>query len=230
MIAKAAGAIWMPTMLNDLHQHANDVAVAEAVAQRIIQSSNIAITERGVFHLALAGGTTPRRCYELLRNADIDWSKVHIWFGDERCLPVGDSKRNDVMADTALLQHVPIPTQQVHRMLAELGPDQAASLYANELALIPCLDLVLCGMGEDGHTCSLFPDNPALSDKRLAVPVFNSPKPPPERVSLGYSAINAAHERIIMVTGEGKRVIFERILQGDNSPVVIADSEWHCSL
>jgi len=217
-------------MLENLHCHDDGISVAQSVAHRIIASASVAITARGVFHLALAGGTTPRHCYVLLRDADIDWSKVHIWFGDERCLPVGDSERNDVMADEALLQHVPIPTQQVHRMLAELGPDQAADLYANELALIPCLDLVLCGMGEDGHTCSLFPDNPALSDKRLAVPVFNSPKPPPERVSLGYTAINAAHERMMMVTGEGKRDAFERICQGEALPILIANSEWHSSL
>lgn len=217
-------------MLEHLIQYKTNDAVAQAVAERIIATAAACISARGVFHLTLAGGTTPRCCYELLRNADIDWANVHIWFGDERCLPIGDAERNDLMADKALLRHVAIPEHQIHRMAAELGPDQAAAAYANELAAIPCLDLVLCGMGEDGHTCSLFPNNAALSDDRLAVPVFNSPKAPPERVSLGYSALNAARERIIMVTGKSKRDLFERIRQGESFPVVIANSEWHSTL
>ncbi len=217
-------------MLDHLHQHDSDTAVAQTVAQRIIESAALAIAKRGVFHLALAGGTTPRCCYELLRDADIDWDKVHIWFGDERCLPVGDPERNDVMVDHALLSHVPIPADHIHRTLAEQGPVIAASAYAKALAEVTCLDLVLCGMGEDGHTCSLFPDNPALSDLHLAVAVFDSPKPPCERISLGYSAINAARERIMMVTGEGKRAVFNRIMQGESFPILIANSEWHSSL
>jgi len=217
-------------MFEHLIHHENSDAVAQAVARRIVESASFSIAARGVFHLTLAGGTTPRCCYELLRDADIDWDKVHIWFGDERCLPIGDAERNDLMADEALLNHVTIPDHQVHRMPAELGPDQAAAAYAKELAKIPCLDLVLCGMGEDGHTCSLFPNNSALSDDRLVVPVLNSPKPPSERLSLGYSALHAAHERIIMVTGEGKRDVFERMRLGESFPVMIANSEWHSTL
>ncbi|MDQ6997755.1 MAG: 6-phosphogluconolactonase [Mariprofundus sp.] len=217
-------------MLENLIHHENNDAVAHAVARRIIEAASSAIAARGAFHLALAGGTTPRCCYALLRDADIDWNKLHIWFGDERCLPVGDSERNDLMADQALLNYVNIPSHHIHRMAAELGPDQAASMYTEELATIPCLDLVLCGMGEDGHTCSLFPNNPALADDRPVVPVFNAPKPPPERVSLGYSTLHAAHERIIMVTGEGKRDVFERIRLGESFPVMIANSEWHSTL
>ncbi len=217
-------------MFEQLVHHENNHSVAQTVAGRIIETASASINVRGVFHLALAGGTTPRCCYELLRDADIDWHKVHIWFGDERCLPIGDDERNDVMADAALLTHVNISASQIHRMPAELGPDQAAAAYADLLATIPCLDLVLCGMGEDGHTCSLFPNSPALSDGRPVVPVFNSPKAPSERVSLGYSALNAAHERIIMVTGEGKREVFERMSQGESFPVMIANSEWHSTL
>ncbi len=213
-----------------IHQHDNDQSVAQTVAHRIIECSEAAIAARGVFHLALAGGTTPRNCYEYLRHQELDWSKLHIWLGDERCLPAGHAERNDLMADQALLNHVPVPASQIHRIHAELGPDLAAEDYSRELATIPCLDLILFGMGEDGHTCSLFPGNAALSDKHLAIPVFNSPKPPPERVSLGYTAIHAARTRIMMITGEGKRSIFERIRQGESFPIVIPDSEWHSTL
>ncbi len=214
----------------NIHQHDNDTAVAQGVAQRVIESATAAIAARGVFHWALAGGTTPRRCYEFLCDKDIDWLKVHIWLGDERCLPVGDAERNDRMADEALLNHVPVPANQVHRIHAEQGAEKAAADYTKRLASIECLDLILFGMGEDGHTCSLFPNNPALSDDRLAIPVFDSPKPPSDRVSLGYTAIHAARQRIMMITGEGKRAVFERICQGESFPIVIPDSEWHSSL
>lgn len=204
--------------------------VAQAVADIVVMSASEAIAERGVFHWVLAGGTTPKRCYELLQDADIDWLKVHVWFGDERCLPVGDHERNDVMADEALLKHVAIPSNQIHRIDAELGATEAAALYAEALSHIACLDLVLLGMGEDGHTASLFPNNPALSEQALAVAVFDSPKPPSNRVSLGYKALKSARRRVIMVTGEGKRDAFERVCAGEDLPVNIADSEWCVSL
>ncbi len=201
-------------------------AVAQAVAEIVKQSADECIAKRGVFHWVLAGGTTPKQCYELLRDADIDWSKVHVWFGDERCLPVGDDERNDVMADKALLKHVPIPAQQVHHIQAELGAEKAAALYADALAKNASLDLLLLGMGEDGHTASLFPNNPALSNQSLAVPVYNSPKPPSDRVSMGYRAIKSARRRIMMVTGESKRDAFEQVCAGEPLPINIDDSEW----
>ena len=218
-------------MMNDhIQRFETPLKVAQAVADIVKKYADECIAQRGVFHWVLAGGTTPKQCYELLRDADIDWSKVHVWFGDERCLPVGDSERNDVMADKALLKHVPIPESHIHRIDAELGAEQAAALYAEELSKIDALDLVLLGMGEDGHTASLFPNNPALQDKRLAVPVFHSPKPPSDRVSMGYTALTSARRRVIMVTGAGKRDAFDRICAGEPLPVNIDDSEWYISL
>jgi len=218
-------------MMNDhIQRFETPLKVAQAVAEIVKQSADECIANRGVFHWVLAGGTTPKQCYELLRDADIDWLKVHVWFGDERCLPVGDDERNDVMADKALLKHVPVPQDQIHRIDAELGAEQAAVLYAKSLADIERLDLLLLGMGEDGHTASLFPNNPALSNQALAVPVFDSPKPPSNRVSMGYTALMLAHRRIIMVTGEGKRDAFDKVCAGDSLPVNIDDSEWYVSL
>ncbi|MDQ6967294.1 MAG: 6-phosphogluconolactonase [Mariprofundaceae bacterium] len=204
--------------------------VAQAVAKLVEKNATESIVKRGVFHWVLAGGTTPKQCYELLRGGAVDWSKVHVWFGDERCLPVGDAERNDEMADKALLSHVSIPELQIHRIKAELGAEQAAALYATELADIEALDLVLLGMGEDGHTASLFPNNPALKDTGLAVPVFNSPKPPSDRVSMGYTALKAARKRVVMVTGEGKREAFEKVCAGEALPVNIEDGQWYVSL
>jgi len=213
----------------DMHIHpcADAEAVAQYAADAVVKAAASAIAERGVFHWALAGGTTPKRCYELLRDADIDWPNVHIWFGDERCLPVGDAERNDQMADEALLNHVPVPSAQIHRMDAELGPELAAERYCKLLADAPVMDLVLLGIGEDGHTASLFPGNLALDDQRLAVPVFNSPKLPPERVSMGYAVLNATRRCLIMVAGKGKADAISRIRNGERLPVArVAGSEW----
>jgi len=211
----------------NVHPCADAAAVAQFAVDAVVTAAASALSERGVFHWVLAGGTTPKRCYELLRDAAIDWPNVHVWFGDERCLPVGDAERNDRMADEALLNHVPIPPAKIHRMNAELGPEVAAARYAALLADAPAMDLVLLGIGEDGHTASLFPDNPALNDPRRAVPVFNAPKPPPERVSMGYAVLNAARRCLIMVAGKGKADAISRIRNGELLPVArVQGSEW----
>lgn len=199
-----------------------------AVAQRVAQSAAEAIVARGVFHLALAGGETPRRCYEKLRGFAIDWASVQIYFGDERCLPRGDARRNDTMVRDTLLQYIDIPQENIHAITAELGAREGAAKYAAELASIAQLDLVLLGMGEDGHTASLFPDNPAIDNAAAAVPVFNAPKPPAERVSLGLSTLNAARNKMFMVAGEGKRRALEKMLSGALLPAArVASAEWH---
>ncbi len=191
------------------------------------QAAAEAIAARGVFHLVLAGGNTPRLCYEKLRDMHVDWSRVHIWFGDERCLPVGDAERNDRMADETLLSHVAIPESHIHRMQAELGPEIAAEKYAILLAGAPVMDMLHLGMGEDGHTASLFPGHTTLIDERLAVPEFNSPKPPAERVSMGLPILNAARQKLILAAGAGKSDALKRIRAGEKLPVaMIEDALW----
>jgi len=211
-----------------IHVFPDASALAAEVARQVTHSCEQAVAERGAFHWVLAGGNTPKKCYELLRDAGLDWSRIHVWFGDERCLPVGDAERNDVMADAALLLHVSVPSAQIHRIHAELGPEKAADDYATRLTDALPMDLVLLGMGEDGHTASLFPDNPALVDEHLAIPVFNAPKPPPERVSMGYSVLNRARKRILMVAGEGKRGALQLVQRGESLPVArLATCEWY---
>jgi 6-phosphogluconolactonase len=206
----------------------NDAAeLGRAAAELTAEAAAEAIVARGAFHLILAGGNTPRVCYEVLRYMPLDWARVHIWFGDERCVQSGHAERNDRMAEETLLSHVPIPVGQIHRMPAELGPVEGAESYAAELAAAPVADMLHLGMGEDGHTASLFPGNPALSDTRLAVPVFDSPKPPPERVSLGLSALNAARRKLILAAGAGKRQAIARIRTGERLPAaLITDALW----
>jgi len=208
--------------------HDDPEGLSAAVAQRVAELAAQAIAARGVFHLALAGGETPRRCYEKLRHLPVDWTHVQVYFGDERCLPAGDAGRNDRMAREALLKHVAIPPDNIHSIPAELGARVAAARYAAVLESAAPLDLVLLGMGEDGHTASLFPGNPAMGSKTPAVPVFDSPKPPAERVSLGLGALNAARHKIFLVAGAGKRTALERILRGEPLPAArILAAEWH---
>ncbi|WP_435626742.1 6-phosphogluconolactonase [Candidatus Ferrigenium straubiae] len=208
--------------------HDDPEGLGAAAAQRIAETAAQAIAARGVFHLVLAGGETPRRCYEKLRHLAIDWAHVQLYIGDERCLPKGDAQRNDTMIRVTLLEHISIPQTNIHFIPSELGAQAAAAAYAAMLEQVATLDMVLLGMGEDGHTASLFPGNPATESAATAVPVFNSPKPPPERVSLGIGALNAARHKIFLVAGAGKREALERILRGESLPAArVLSAEWY---
>lgn len=202
--------------------------LSAAVAQRIAELASQAIAVRGVFRIALAGGETPRRCYEQLRLLKIDWAHVQLYFGDERCLPCGDIQRNDSMVHDALLAHIDIPQGNIHSIPAELGAQQAAASYVTELRDHMPFDLVLLGMGEDGHTASLFPGNPATESVASVVSVYNAPKPPAERVSLGLNTLTDARQKIFIVAGSGKRTALEQILLGNPLPAArIVAAEWH---
>ncbi len=212
-----------------VHRSVDDLSAA--VASRVAQIAAEAIGERGVFRIALAGGETPCRCYERLRDAPIDWSHVQIYFGDERCLPYGDSRRNDRMAQSALLRHIAIPNSNVHPILAERGARIAALEYEELVEPALPLDLVLLGMGQDGHTASLFPGNPATEQDQVVVPVFDAPKAPGERVSLGLGTLNAARRKIFLVAGEAKREALGQIARGVALPAGrVTGAEWHVDL
>lgn len=202
--------------------------LSATVAQRIAELAAQAIAARGSFHVALAGGETPRRCYQKLRDLAIDWPHVNLYFGDERCLPAGDASRNDSMVRETLLDHVTIPPANIHMIPAELGACEAAASYALLLCKVAPLDLILLGIGEDGHTASLFPGNPAIDSAAAVVPVFDAPKPHAERVSLGMNTLNAARQKIFLVAGAGKLAALEQILLGDSLPAArVVAAEWH---
>ncbi len=211
-------------MIPHVHEDAQEMACA--VAGRIANLATEAIAARGVFRLVLAGGETPRLCYKALAGMDVDWKHVQVYFGDERCLPLGDANRNDSMARDALISHVQIPKENVHAIMTEFGAEEAAARYMLVLDGIR-LDLILLGMGEDGHTASLFPGSTANTEAAV-IPVHDAPKPPKDRVSLGISTINAARAKLFMVSGEGKRLALERILRGEKLPAAqVAGAEWH---
>ena len=192
---------------------------ARYVADEIIKACAEATQKRGEFHWVLAGGSTPELCYRLLRDADMDWEKAHVWFGDERALPTGNPERNETMARSALLDHVNIPANQIHSIDFSGGTETAAANYTKALKNIKIFDLVMLGMGEDGHTASLFPNNPVLINHALAVPVFDSPKPPVERVSLSFKALNNHRTCFILATGAAKKDILKEIIQGADLPI-----------
>ncbi len=200
------------------HRFRDAEAVAQATAERILKAATQAIDDRGCFRLVLAGGTTPARAYHLLRTADAEWDKWFIYFGDERGLPADHAERNSVMARENWLAHVSIPAENIFPIPTEQGIDGAVEKYTAIVAAALPFDLVLLGMGEDGHTASLFPGH-SLDASALVVAVQDAPKPPPQRVSLGLAALNAAREVLIIVTGSGKQAAVRRWKRGEDLPV-----------
>ena len=196
----------------------NPDAVAEATAARILDAARGAIAGQGRFRLVLAGGTTPAAAYHRLRGAEAEWDRWYVYFGDERCLPADHPERNSVMAREQWLAHVAIPDGNVFPIATERGVDAAVEGYLPIVETAMPFDLVLLGMGEDGHTASLFPGQP-LDERALVVAVRDAPKPPPERVSLGLGALNDTREMLIMVTGSGKREAVSRWRAGEDLPI-----------
>lgn len=186
------------------------------------------LAETDTVHLALAGGTTPRRAYELLATLRTDWTGIHLWFGDERIVALESPEANALMVNDALVQPAGIPPSQVHLVPTDLGPAGASDAYADELhkllprdaAGMPVLDIAVLGLGEDGHTASLFPGSPALhASGRICVVVDDAPKPPPVRVTLTMAMLNAANARILLATGMGKAAAVAAAVAGPDPRV-----------
>jgi len=191
--------------------------LVDALADALLRQAATAIAAHGRFHLVLAGGTTPRALYETLAQRGAGDRRWHVWYGDERCLPVDDPERNSVMAETAWLAESAIPPAQRSSIPAESGAEAAAAEYAARLADVPTFDLVLLGMGEDGHTASLFPGRVWTGAGALAV--HDAPKPPPDRVSLSAGRLSASQAVWFVVTGAGKREALRRWEDGEALPV-----------
>jgi 6-phosphogluconolactonase len=197
---------------------------AADAARWILAEARASLQTRGLFRLALAGGETPAAVYaEMARTgADIDWSKVQITFGDERCVPPGDAHSNFLMAQRSLFSAVPIPEGNVFRIRGELPPNQAAAEYEQKLNAVASRlgesryrhDLVLLGLGPDGHTASLFPGSPALEESERSVIPTIGPKPPPQRITMTFPLLNAARKIAFLVNDAKKESVIEEILAG----------------
>lgn len=210
-IADSTGPVAMAVQHCRWHAVADRQALQAAAVAWILEAAAAAIGARGRFRLVLAGGETPRGVYRKLRQARTDWSRWQLYFGDERCLPADDAARNSRLAGSAWLDHVPIPAAQVHLVPAELGAEPAALAYAaclrDSLGDDIDFDLVLLGLGDDGHTASLFPgrDWGAAPGAPDVLAVHEAPKAPAERVSLSAARLGRARQVLFLVGGAAKR-------------------------
>ncbi len=209
-----------------LHIAEDAEALAQEAARHWIQRALEAIQARGAFHVSLSGGSTPKRLYQILAEGELakslDWNRVHLWFGDERCVPPDHDDSNYHMVHDALLAKVPIPSHNVHRIHGELTPEDAASRYARDLVrglpdrqgAFGRFDLLMLGMGADGHTASLFPGTPALEEReRPAVAVYVE-KLESWRVTITYPLIEQAREIMLLVAGASKAPVVAAVLAG----------------
>lgn len=206
--------------------------LSAAAARLFIENATQAIATRGRFLTALSGGGTPKPLYELLAQApyrsQIRWDKVHVFWGDERCVPKEDPGNNYFQARQALLDHVPLPAENIHPVASELEPESAARDYAQVLRdfstpplTFPRFDLVLLGMGDDGHTASLFPNSPVDESLPVISVTANYQDRPARRVSLTPLVFNAAKQVIFIAVGKSKAERLASILNGDYHPALL---------
>jgi 6-phosphogluconolactonase len=208
--------------------------LARAAAEWIVEAARRATNARGRFAIMLAGGNTPRAVHECLASPtltqQVDWSRVQIFWGDERCVPPEAAESNYRMARETLLERVPVPPQNIHRIRGEDDRDSAACAYEQELRafgagraeqVVPRIDLVLLGMGDDGHTASLFPHSPVIAEKVrwfAGVEHHTPPSPLVDRVTATPVVLNAAREVTFLVSGASKAERLREVLTGPHDP------------
>jgi 6-phosphogluconolactonase len=223
--------------------HPDADSLAEATATRLLTTLLDVQTVRGAAHLVLTGGGIGTATLAAVAgnplHRSVDWDAVHLWWGDERFLPEDDPERNHTQARVALLDHLPVPPASVHAMPARTrpgdDPDDAARRYAIELAgfcdrdphppCVPEFDVVLLGVGPDGHVASLFPGAPEADDPdRTVIGVRDSPKPPPTRLSLTMTALRRSRQTWLLAAGPGKsRAVVDALERGPDSGLPAAD-------
>jgi 6-phosphogluconolactonase len=207
----------------------DESALARAVAERVIAAGNAAIAARGRFELALAGGSTPKAAYALLASAEyrhaLDWSRVRFYFGDERCVPPTDAQSNYRMARETLFEGLSIGKDRIFRMRGEDDPQRAASVYAAvllrelpETNVAPTFDLVMLGLGPDGHTASLFPGSDPFTDDALLVRAVYVEKFATHRITLTPRTLGAAHGIVVATAGDAKAEALAAVLDGPYDP------------
>jgi 6-phosphogluconolactonase len=201
-----------------------------ASAERFAEIAREAVAERGRFTVALSGGTTPRAAYAMLAEeplrGSIPWEHVHLFWGDERCVPPGHVRSNFRMANEAFVSRVPIPPENVHRMRGEIPPERAAEEYAQELAAdfgegVPRFDLVHLGLGTDGHTCSLFPFDPLLLERGRTVAAALYRPLGEARITLTFPVVNAAAHVEMLAPGGDKAAVVQKVIEGPRDPLRI---------
>jgi len=196
-----------------------EIVVAESAEEAArIAAERLAEAVRAGGHVVLTGGTTPKRAYELAADLEQDWSAVELWWGDERCAPADDQRSNFHMARVALIDRVAGKPNATHRMRGELGRDEGALDYERELGSLERFDLLLLGLGPDGHVASLYPDQPTLDvTDRKAIGAEAKLQPWVDRITLTLPMLRAADEVLFLVAGEDKAEAAQRAFAGEPS-------------
>lgn len=201
--------------------------LSQAAADLFIELKKKSISSKGYFSVALSGGSTPKPVYEALaspeRQEEMEWEKVHLFWGDERCVLPDHADSNYKMVNQSLLQHISIPDRNIHRVPTEMDPRMAAFSYEETLrgffgGPLPLFDLVFLGMGEDGHTASLFPHSAGLNEEERWFIANYAPKLETWRLTLTKKAINAAENIVVLVAGGAKANMLSDVLQGNYQP------------
>ena len=185
--------------------------------QFIIERAKLAIREKGSFSLVLSGGTTPVNIYKLLSKEQVNFEKWHIYFGDERCFPLNHSERNSFVAESIWLSKVNILKSNIFIIPAELGNKDGSLIYEKILDANKAFDLVILGLGDDGHIASLFPNHQWDNFKQV-VPISNSPKAPSDRISLTPSRLSNSEDVLFLISGKNKSHAFKQWKEGADLP------------
>jgi len=202
-------------------------AISRAAAEIFVEEAADAVSARGRFAVALSGGETPRRLYNLLAESpireNIEWKAVHVFWGDERCVPDDDPRSNARMARLSLLDHVPLPSENIHPITCDRPPQEAAVQYEAEIRTFfgtdaPAFDLVLLGLGDNAHTASIFPHTPVLDENDRWVAEVYVPEQDMHRITLTAPVINQARQVLFLVSGPGKAGALQQVLQGPFRP------------
>jgi 6-phosphogluconolactonase len=204
--------------------HPDARAAAKACGARILALLEQALAGGRDATLAVSGGSTPGPMFEFMAGTPFDWSRVHIFWVDERAVPPDDEQSNYRLVERSLLTAAPIPSTNVHRVYGELHPEAASARYAADIreffktTEVPRFDVIHLGMGEDGHTASLFPGDPLIDDRNGVAAAVSAPKPPRSRITLLPGVLLAASQVAVLLAGEDKRTALQRVFHGPYSP------------
>ena len=199
--------------------------LSKAAAKEFVEIATDSINKRERFLVSLSGGSTPTKLYKILANEKLDWQRTHFFWGDERCVPADDDGNNYGQAKKVLFDKINVPPENIHRVISELEPREAAEKYSSTLKQFadapldwPRFDLVLLGMGDDGHTASLFPNSPVDVDKPVIAVTANYQDRPANRVSLTQLVFNDARNIFFLVLGTSKAEALKKVLSDAQIP------------
>jgi len=209
--------------------YADRSSLAHDLTAYLAQCIRAAVSERGICHMVIPGGRSPIPIFKQLVLENLPWDAIHLYPSDERCLPANDPLRNDRMIEENLLVKGRIAATNFHRIPSELGLAEGVLYFLKVLESIPCFDVVLVGAGPDGHIASLFPNHSSMSDCNDVVPVNNAPKPPPDRISIGFERLKMGYSRHVVVMGSEKRDIIDNSDNYKDTPLMRLNATiWYC--